>query len=116
MDGEINIGNFKAELEAVFNRGQLIDTVGIPINAYQKGYGYYIQGSYMFHDTFIPFLRYDRFNPNADGSIPVGESLTAGLNISITPSIYWKMEVTTSNIEFHTERYSSFVTSVAVAF
>ncbi len=116
LDSEINFSNFKLEMETIFTRGQMVNDDSTLKNQYQNGTGFYVQGSYALRDIWVPFLRFDHFDPDQNGSLNPYESITAGLNISLTPSVYWKMEMTRVASDHASRQYAEWVTSVAVAF
>lgn len=116
LDGEVNFNNFKLEAETIFTHGQMIDADSLPTDQYQDGFGYYFQGSYTLRDVWVPFLRFDHFDPDTKGILLPYESFTTGINISLTSSVYWKLEVTDISIGYEDKRYTEFITSVVVAF
>lgn len=117
VDAEFSIYGFKFDVEGVYVKGQKInETTKKPIDAYLKGFGWYLQASRTFRDRWTPFLRYDRYEPDFISRSCHDETMVAGINFSATPGVYFKAEIH----EIHEGRlsspYQSFVASVAVAF
>ncbi|NQV38753.1 MAG: hypothetical protein HQ509_12210 [Candidatus Marinimicrobia bacterium] len=123
-DFEFTVANLTFEAEGVYKNGQNIDTTTIqPIDDYLTGYGYYFQTSYTIKDRWTPFVRIDQYDPDINGKVQHDETTTVGINVSITPRIYFKSEFQFSRDADHllhdndtNKAYQSFISSIAVAF
>lgn len=115
-DIEMDMGNIFWEAEAIFSQVEKLDVNNNPMNEFHYGSCFYSTLAYTFLDKYTPFIRYE----HKDHSI-YGEHkehiMTIGLNVSITPKIYFKSEVHLRNLYDSTDdNYESFVSSIAVAF
>jgi len=123
-DFEIAVSNFTFEAEMIYKTGQKIDATTLkPIDDYLTGYGYYFQTSYIIKDRWTPFARIDQYSSDINGQVQRDETTTVGINVSITPRVYFKSEVQFSRDADHilhdddtNKAYQSFISSIAVAF
>ncbi len=117
FDLDLDFPRFDLETEYIITKGEKVDENKRPNGTFIRQSGYYIQLSYTMKDRFIPFVRYDYFDPrkSMDGDGTVVQSY--GLNITITSQVYFKNE-----LHFHRfgdpklDPYEIYLTSIAVAF
>lgn len=65
----------------------------VPDGSYRNAAAFYVEGGYRIRDVLMPFVRYDRFDPDRDAGSDREHNLTLGLNIRPTWRLAFKGEV-----------------------
>lgn len=117
FDAELNLPSALFQAEFIYSKIENIGFTEIPNGIFRKVIGYNVLGSYTFFNKLSPFLQYDYYGPEGKSSNKAEHLIMAGINYSITNSIFIKSEVHFYRFNDGMKKdYEMFVSSIAVAF
>lgn len=116
LDLEYDLNHLHLEAEAIFADLEQLNVNDQPNGLFREPFGTYAMAAYTIKERYTPFIRWEFIHHDTGDEYEDHTDYLIGLNVSLTPQVYWKNEFHVRNVYHPDERYLMFVGSVAVAF